>query len=563
MEAQQGNVQFVEPNNHRVNAAERAIQTFKNHFISGLCTTDPKFPFQLWNHLTHQAFITCNILQRSHINPDISAFEQLHGAKFDWNAHPMAPPGTRAVIHSSPLTRTSWGPRGIDAWYCGPSADHYRCNHFHVLETRAMRISGTFELYPVHCQLPTLSPTEHTQQVAHELVRCMKFLPLATRKRLFTTTIQAIRKCTSAPPEPDALDGLPWQPSKGAAHPTNTSSTNPTAPQITRSAPRIHQRNTHNNVPPTKEPMAMPTMPTLHETNPTPPKTYPAPTEEPTVILENAAPRRSPRIALLSPQLYSHAALSAIAIQAYAPHTTTHAIPWTCEHFCALVTHPVTGETITKYNKLIADPITRQVWSRAFGKEFGNLVQGDNVTNTPGTDSIFVMTHEQIRRIPHDRMVTYTQIVVDYRPQKADPNRVCLTVGGNLIDYPGELTTRTADLTTTKMLWNSVISTKDARYLCLDIKNFYLGTPMDRFKYMKMPINIFPAETIKQYNLHKHAKMDLSTLKSGKQSTASPKRESWQTNCSVNGSVHTDTTKCPTCQGYGSMCPTQHNSRSQ
>ena len=244
----------------------------------------------------------------------------------------------------------------------------------------------------------------------------------------------------------------------------------------------------------------------MPDTEPTQPENYLAPTEEPTEALEAAAPRRSPRIALLSPRLYSHAALTAIAIHSYAPRTTTHAIPWTCEHFCAPVTHPVTGETITKYNKLIADPITRQVWSRAFGKEFGNLAQGDNVTNTPGTDSIFVMTHEQILRIPHDRTVTYTRIVVDYRPQKADPNRVRLTAGGNLIDYPGELTTRTADLTTTKILWNSVISTKDARYLCLDIKNFYLGTPMDRFEYMKMPINIFPAETIEQYNLHKHAK---------------------------------------------------------
>jgi hypothetical protein len=138
MQQQNGTVQFVEPNNHRVNAAERAIQTFKNHFISGLCTTDKDFPFQLWNHLTEQAVITCNILRRSRINPDISAYEQLHGHKYDWNAHPLAPPGTRAIIHSSTLTRTSWGPRGIDAWYCGPALDHYRCNHFYVPETRAM-----------------------------------------------------------------------------------------------------------------------------------------------------------------------------------------------------------------------------------------------------------------------------------------------------------------------------------------------------------------------------------------------------------------------------------------
>jgi hypothetical protein len=75
MKLQQGMAQFVEPNNHHINAAECAIQTFKNHFIGGLCTTDSKFPFQLWNHLTHQAAITCNILLCSCINPDISAFE--------------------------------------------------------------------------------------------------------------------------------------------------------------------------------------------------------------------------------------------------------------------------------------------------------------------------------------------------------------------------------------------------------------------------------------------------------------------------------------------------------
>ena len=51
------------------------------------------------------------------------------------------------------------------------------------------------------------------------------------------------------------------------------------------------------------------------------------------------------------------------------------------------------------------------------------------------------------------------------------------------------------------MLWNSVISTKDARYLCLDIKNFYLGTPMDRFEYMKMPLDIFPQHIVDQYDL--------------------------------------------------------------
>ncbi len=40
-------LQFVEPHNHRVNTAERAIQTFKDAFISALATTDCDFPLQL------------------------------------------------------------------------------------------------------------------------------------------------------------------------------------------------------------------------------------------------------------------------------------------------------------------------------------------------------------------------------------------------------------------------------------------------------------------------------------------------------------------------------------
>ena len=73
--------QFVEPANHRVNAAERAIQTFKNHFIAGLSSTDSHWPLQLWEYLTRQATITLNTVRRPHIDPSKSAYEQLHGTR--------------------------------------------------------------------------------------------------------------------------------------------------------------------------------------------------------------------------------------------------------------------------------------------------------------------------------------------------------------------------------------------------------------------------------------------------------------------------------------------------
>jgi hypothetical protein len=98
--------------------------------------------------------------------------------------------------------------------------------------------------------------------------------------------------------------------------------------------------------------------------------------------------------------------------------------------------------------------------------------------------------------------------VVDFRPQKqkADPHRIRITAGGNLINYPGELSMRTANLTTSKLMWNSLLSSEGAKYMCLDIKNFYLLAPLDQFyEYMKMSLTLFPEWIIEQYKLQMHA----------------------------------------------------------
>eukprot|EP00804_Cyclotella_cryptica_P028748 CCRYP_008238-RA/>CCRYP_008238-RA protein AED:0.39 eAED:0.39 QI:0/-1/0/1/-1/1/1/0/283 len=140
--------QFVEPNNHRVNAVERTIQTFKNHFVHGLCSKDCKWPLQLWDTLTEQALITLNLLRTSRIDPTKSAHHQLHGRRYDWNAYPLVPPGTKANFYESPTTRASCGNRGLDAWYCGPDFDHYQSSTFYVLSTKAYCVSGSYDLFP-------------------------------------------------------------------------------------------------------------------------------------------------------------------------------------------------------------------------------------------------------------------------------------------------------------------------------------------------------------------------------------------------------------------------------
>ena len=158
----------MEPHNHRVNAAERAIQTFKDAFIAALATTDRDFSLQLWDKLAPQVQDTLNLLRTSRTNPEISAYEALNGP-YDWNQYPLAPPGCKAIIYEAPAVHGSWASRGTNTWYLGPSKDHYRCNLFYVPKTRAYRISGSAELFPQHCQLPNLSQDEHLKALTDEL----------------------------------------------------------------------------------------------------------------------------------------------------------------------------------------------------------------------------------------------------------------------------------------------------------------------------------------------------------------------------------------------------------
>ena len=86
------------------------------------------------------------------------------------------------------------------------------------------------------------------------------------------------------------------------------------------------------------------------------------------------------------------------------------------------------------------------------------------------SDTIFFLTTEEVKKIPKEKRVTYTRIVVDYQSSRADPNSVRITAGTNLINYPDEVTALTTDIITAKKLWNSVVSTRGATFMCLDVK---------------------------------------------------------------------------------------------
>ena len=115
--------QLISAGLHRRNDAERAIQTFKNHFIEGTTSTPPNFPLNLWDKLLPQALLTLNILRPSRVNPRLSAYAHIHGA-FDYNRTPLAPPGINCMAHVKAALRKSWDPHAKVGFYIGPTMNH-------------------------------------------------------------------------------------------------------------------------------------------------------------------------------------------------------------------------------------------------------------------------------------------------------------------------------------------------------------------------------------------------------------------------------------------------------
>ncbi len=296
---------------------------------------------------------------------------------------------------------------------------------------------------------------------------------------------------------------------------------NPTTKRALKTTKRVHRRITRNNVPGTVPPItwALPRRPPPTATKATPVRQSPRLGKTAQRIHDTRLPQRISKVRFISIAgwLRNHNIISQQAINfltnevwnnsapIYTPTTLRpkeKATATKLEHFAMPMIHPTTGETITSYKKSMHDPAMMEIWQTAFGKDFGGMAQGDNKMGQKGTNSIFVMTHDEIRLIPANQTVTYARVVVNFCPQKLDPHCIRITAKGNLINYPGKLTTRTADLTTSKLMWNSVLSTEGAKYMCLDIKNFYLTATLDCFEYMKMPLSLFPS-WIKEQKTHK------------------------------------------------------------
>jgi hypothetical protein len=120
-----------------------------------------------------------------------------------------------------------------------------------------------------------------------------------------------------------------------------------------------------------------------------------------------------------------------------------------------------------EYMALMNDPDLQPLWKRGFSNETGCIFKG--ICDIPGKNTCFFV---ELTNIPKDRQITYGKIACDYKPHKKEKERVRLTVGGDRLDYSGDVATSTADITTFKILINSTLSTEDDDMMIMDIKKY-------------------------------------------------------------------------------------------
>jgi len=470
--------QLATPYDHRNNFAERAIQTFKSHFISILNGTDSDFPSHLWCRLIYQAVITLNMLRRSRINPKLSAYNQIFG-NFDFNATPLAPCGMKAIIYEKKAQRIStWSDHGQHGWYVGPKPNHYRNYNVYVTSTRECRGSDTVDFFPSKFKMPKTSSADRAATAIEDLTDALNnphpACPFVQHGTKINDAIRQLEAIFNTNKKPDDTTGN--------ASPRVPSSPPQQPPRVADDSPRVPPRHLR----PEYTPNHPSTRSQQKQSHPTEPDSC----RQAQHFGSTAGFGRA--LSAIIRQEEDATTIRNTALRQSLAHLAE------MNHQCHAVTHPITGKQM-EYRHLIQDPEFRDDWLLSCANELGRLAQGVG-GRIKGTNTIFFINKNCV---PKGRTVTYARTVCSVRPEKEEKNRTRITAGGNLItDYPGNVSTETAGLETIKIHWNSVLSTPGAKWMGMDISNMYLNTPLDRFEYMRIRLRDIPQEIIDEYNLN-------------------------------------------------------------
>ena len=426
------------------------------------------------SYLEFVASIECST---QHISVRLSPWE------FQLQSNADCTHGCNVQFHIKPSRRKTFGEHSGDGFYLQTSPEHYRTHIIFVKKTRAKRLADTVFFKHKYITQPTVTPADAVVQAYHKMMQALQ-------------GIQHLKDDEQM----EALEQIQanLQPTIEATIPRVNQQT-----KLTDSIPRVQFVEPEAQSEPVRltvepSPRLVVASPKEQIVQPQPKQiVQPKPSLKPTKYIEVPSDSIAARVKAKRDQM---ALTNPIPEESIAERVARRR-----REAANSVLDQETGKLL-EYRQLLKHERFKEVWNRSAADEFGRLAQGIG-GRIKGTDTIrFIHKHE----IPADRFrdVTYIKFVCTIRTEKKDPYRTRATMGGNLINYPEDVGTPTANLLLIKIFFNSVISTPGAKFATADISNFYLMTPLKRPEYAKIKLSDIPEEVIKEYKLNEKTTPD-------------------------------------------------------
>jgi hypothetical protein len=362
-------VEKVPKEAHGRNAAEKTIQTAKNHLKAILAGCDKSFPMHLWDRLLPQAELTCNLLRPANANPNISAHQYVHG-NHDYDKHPLHPLGCKVQAINDTKTCRSWEENSKDGYYIGTSMQHHRTYNVWIKATRAIQNTDTVYFQHAYIMKPTVTKADIVAEAATKLIEVIKGnyaaihneTELDALKRLSQVFIDATKKLNAREIETTPGEQVP----RVKKHQISTEPT-----------PRVHKERDD--------------LPHLIPSDDSDDKTSDDKTNtgddhhEPTPAYHTRA--QAAKHKTFHSNVKREAILSAVemSFKHLNPARLAHRqfpLQVLCE-IARAVMDDKTGE-LMEYRQLMKHAKHKQTWGRAFGNEIGRLAQGipDSIQGT-------------------------------------------------------------------------------------------------------------------------------------------------------------------------------------
>ena len=532
-------LELVPPNSHRALKAERAIQTWKNHKIAMLATADPDAPESIFKFINEQCEQTLNLLRPSGVSPNMSAWQQLHG-RWNFIQNPMAPIGMKVQVFRSRAQReTTWSTHSLSGWYVGPAKNHKACYEIYVSSTRQIRISDTVNFYPTrNFLMPGSSPRDDVLLAFSNLTEAITNLtplntqPIAAIANSFVSHLNKFEELfindeitnknkisindDDAPPGFQKLPPIPIvkqatiasQPRahRNIAKPNyrklNAGLSAYFADVINIAKIRSHRGKTNSSNKPLQMLLRFKNskskddkwVPISHLINSDVLKEYL--TDKPALSLfiqqiENAATPNITNKPTSFDDKFMYAFNAMISNTQIDTESNDH-------HGHKYLDD---GKKALRYDKAMKG-IKADKWQTAFSDELDRLFVRRNTCK-------FIRKNQ----LPKGRVVSY------FNPQLTEKlknniveERVRGTVGGNINDFTGNKTAYTASLPSVKILFNAVISDPDAKFMTIDLKDFFLHGSSGRNEYMRIPLKWLSVSDQAKFQISSYIDRDDKTV---------------------------------------------------